>query len=98
MGAIRVMLLQNEIAEIRWIEKDKQLADPLTKKGAPMEKLLQALVTLTYSDEHTHCIYVKDCTYVNRRDKLMKGISDLQQSSQMMIQKRMRGDCSLSFR
>ena len=44
MGTITDMLLKNEIAEIRWIGKDEQLADPLTKKGAPIEKLIQALV------------------------------------------------------
>ena len=42
LAAIREMQEQSEIS-IRWISKENQLADVLTKKGAPCNKLLSTL-------------------------------------------------------
>ena len=43
IGILREMLHNREISSIEWIDSDKQLADPLTKGGASMNKLIEAL-------------------------------------------------------
>ena len=43
IAAIRQMIDRNKIHEIKWIDKCKQLADCMTKKGAPSANLLRVL-------------------------------------------------------
>ena len=42
-GILREMLYIQEISSVEWTDSDKQLADPLTKGGASMNKLIEAL-------------------------------------------------------
>ena len=44
MAILREMLEKQELKEINWISKEKQLADSLTKLGASSEKLLDTFV------------------------------------------------------
>ena len=44
VGRIREMIQLRE-CEVEWINKDEQLADPLTKAGASPNKLLEVLKT-----------------------------------------------------
>lgn len=48
INSIRELLQQKQISEVKWIESENQLADCLTKKGAPCLNLLKALQT-TYA-------------------------------------------------
>ena len=43
IAVIREMLRKGELKRVTWIAKEHQLADPLTKKGASCQKLLQMI-------------------------------------------------------
>ena len=43
IGILREMFHNQEISSIEWIDSDKQLADPLTKGGSSMNKLIEVL-------------------------------------------------------
>lgn len=43
IGALREIVNNNEIEEVTWVDKTKQLADTLTKKGSSPEKLINSL-------------------------------------------------------